>query len=566
MNELISDATKRNWKKLNTDESERLTKRANKRMSLKNIIPGEYYSDINNIEKINVILSETNELSKEEIIFSLAVNLLKGAGIYEKPHVKNVLSEYNIKTNKRLSEISLPGNEDDLLGLIYQHLLTEGEKNIGGSYYTPFGVVKKMTEDFDFSNGETFFDPCCGSGAFLLSVGALPNCLYAMDKDPVAVMIAKVNLLIKFRDKEFKPQVFCGDFLEENDWEFGCEAFDYIATNPPWGAISGGKKESFSAFFTESFKRLKKDGIIRFLMPESVLNVKKHKDVREFILNNGGILNINVYERLFSGVLTGYVDIGVKNSSERKKFIYCKKGEEKEVNISAFELTQNKNFVFLGKKDEKIIKKVKSKGRYYLDKSVWALGIVTGDNQKRLKKEPKKGLEEIYTGKEVIKYLLKPAKNYISYEPEKFQQSARKEYYRAEEKLIYKFISDKPVFAYDNKKRLVLNSANILIPNIPGMSQKTVMAFLNSELFTYLYKNLFGELKILKGNLEQLPFPEITETDNEEISCFIDEILTGNKEADEKIQKKIYKIYGISEDEVEYISNAVTALAKEGHK
>lgn len=39
------------------------------------------------------------------------------------------------------------------------------------------------------------------------------------------------------------------------------------------------------------------------------------------------------------------------------------------------------------------------------------------------------------------------------------------------------------MFAYDDTSSLFLNSANILIPNIPGMSTKTVLAFLNSSLY-----------------------------------------------------------------------------------
>ena len=64
------------------------------------------------------------------------------------------------------------------------------------------------------------------------------------------------------------------------------------------------------------------------------------------------------------------------------------------------------------------------------------------------------------------------------------------------------------VFAYDNKQRLFLNSANILIPKLEGYTIKEVMAFLNSELFEYIYLKKFNEIKILKGNLMELPFPD----------------------------------------------------------
>ena len=96
-------------------------------------------------------------------------------------------------------------------------------------------------------------------------------------------------------------------------------------------------------------------------------------------------------------------------------------------------------------------------------------------------------MEKIYTGKEIKPYFLEQARHYIFYQRQALQQTAKEEYYRAKEKLVYKFISKKLVFAYDNTGSLFLNSANILIPSIPNMSIKTVMAFLNTPLYQFLY-------------------------------------------------------------------------------
>ena len=134
-----------------------------------------------------------------------------------------------------------------------------------------------------------------------------------------------------------------------------------------------------------------------------------------------------------------------------------------------------------------------------------------------------------------------------------FQQVAQEKYYRANEKLVYKFISKKLVFAYDNTKSLFLNSANILIPNVPNMSIKTVMAYLNSELFQYLYTKLFGEVKILKGNLILLPFPKITEQQNNIITKIVNELLKGKNENNDTLQKIIFYSYGLNQEQMQYI-------------
>ena len=57
MNQVISEATRRNWNRLNTGESSRLTKRANKRLSSKKIVPVEYFANKNNQKTVMEILA-----------------------------------------------------------------------------------------------------------------------------------------------------------------------------------------------------------------------------------------------------------------------------------------------------------------------------------------------------------------------------------------------------------------------------------------------------------------------------------------------------------------------------
>lgn len=207
--------------------------------------------------------------------------------------------------------------------------------------------------------------------------------------------------------------------------------------------------------------------------------------------------------------------------------------------------------------DTEIVNLCKTAGKYNLEGSIWALGVVTGDNKGKLKSSPSPELEAIYTGKEIIPYGLKSPNNYIFYDRKTFQQVAKEEYYRAPEKLVYKFISNKLVFAYDDKQRLFLNSANILIPKIPGMNIKTVMALLNSDLFSFLYQKMFGEVKILKGNLLQLPFPEISTEQDSRISVLVDSIISGCADDVELLQSEIYLLFNLSNEQIKHIRSVL---------
>ena len=77
------------------------------------------------------------------------------------------------------------------------------------------------------------------------------------------------------------------------------------------------------------------------------------------------------------------------------------------------------------------------------------------------------------------------------------------------------------------------------------MSVKTVMAFLNSELFSFYYTRRFGDIKILKGNLCCLPFPKITPEQDRELSAMVDKIIAGKHEAIQTIDNYINNLYGI---------------------
>ena len=569
MRHFISDTTKRNWDKLRPSKEEKLTTRANKLLSKKRILPIEYFSNRNNVAAVMQILDLANHWSCGDILYSLAVNLLSKAGILYKSHVRRVLGEYDWCIIPELQSRELPGDERDFLGLIYQCLLLEGKKNATGSYYTPQAITESMTKGLIFSQGQTFLDPCCGSGAFLLSLtGASPEQIYGMDNDPIAVMLAKFNLLLNYPDKIFTPQIYYGDFLQQADGLMRRKVqdkFSYIVTNPPWGAVTGDhelskiitSRESFSYFWVKAYDLLKKNGVIRFLFPESVLNVKCHKDIRAFLLNHGRLNRITVYSDSFAGVVTKYVDIELIRTKADQYMTVVEAGATNRVAVKTFYETENLVFHLMTPCDAEIIHTVKSNGCYRLDQSLWALGIVTGDNKKKLIDTCKEGYEPIFTGKEILPYVLKPARKYLLYDRKQLQQVAKEEYYRAPEKLVYKFISKKPVFAYDNTQSLFLNSANILIPKIPNMSIKTVMAYLNSDLFHYIYLQMFGEIKILKGNLMELPFPQISKEQDVMLAGLVDKIIDGDSKSIPLLQEEIYASFHLHEKQIERIREVI---------
>lgn len=582
---IISRATKQNWRRLgvlqntncnsteklkNSTQSPKLVSRANKKLSQKNIIPVEYFCCVKNIAKIQTLIDLiiAKHYNIADCLYSFALNLLAKKQILHRKHTQTALKDFEFRVHKDLLELDLPQNESDILGIIYQCFLREGEKNKAGAYYTPQNITQKMTQNLAFDKKQTFLDPCCGSGAFLLALkNAEPSQIYGIDSDPLAVFIAKINLLLKFSEFEFMPQIYLANFLRNELFNTINQnlpnKFDYIITNPPWGVVreKNVSSERFSLFFMKSYEKLKENGLLQFLLPNAILNVKAHKQIRKFMLENGTLKSIYFYNANFNAVTTKFVDITqIKTStkSDCSVAIY-KENEQYKVPKSSFYYTKNLVFNALKMQDIQIIKSVKEKAEFSLDKSTFALGIVTGDNKNKLTKTAQKDYEKIYTGKEIMPYTLKEASHFIFYDKSVLQQVASDAIYRAKEKLVYKFISKRLIFAYDDSGSLFLNSANILIPNIPNMSIKTALAFLNSKLYQYLYFTLFQEIKILRGNLEELPFLNLNKSQDVHFSRLIDEILNGNENAKNAIDDEIYKLFKLNTAQQKHIEKALNA-------
>lgn len=496
---------------------------------------------------------------KEQILFSIGCQLLNGN---KNPAAKKFIAEYNYKI---INIKNIPKNESDLLGSAYQFLNSKKENLEKGTFYTGSDIAMDFVNDLDFSSGQIIFDPACGSGAFLFNSNASAEQIAGIDIDPVAIMIAKFNYFIKFPNAK-SPNLFCDDFF---DWfsKNNQLKFDYIISNPPYGAnldlskiptefVSSG--ESFSYFIEFGYKLLKKGGVFRFLLPEAILNVKRHTDIRDFILEQTNLKKIKRYSKKFSGVMSDVYLIELNNANSQE--VVFINGTMTVIPKNMYKNFKNHIFVHLSEQDIAIIEKVEKLKKHDLSNSIFGLGVVTGDNKTKMFNKKIFGSEHIYTGKEIEKYKLLPPKNYLIFDRNKLQQVAPDEIYRSPQKLVYKTINKYLKVAIDTTKSLTSNSANIIIPKISDMDIYTIMALLNSNLYSYLHLKLFGGVnKIAKENLMALPLPGISTKENVAIKRLTKNVM--QKGNDDYLQKYINeKIFKLSDSEIKYINNSLNIV------
>lgn len=614
----VSEATVRNWIKsgllkskltnrhvklvkesIANGDIERLNKRANKTKSTKSFVPDEYSNDngINSIIRQIIDVSNLYFKSIEEIIYNIALSHIDekeitedGTYIINRDSLKQVFDDFSnnlYRQNLRyISDISIlvqklkQSESLDVLGLIYQSLQLEGDKSQKGSYYTPSSIIEELVSDLG-DNVKTFMDPCCGTGAFILSAikkkKIKPQNVYGADLDKTAVFLARINILEFYKDYEKVPNVYHLDSLnqlatEDSDTSFLRGKIDAIATNPPWGASKNASpsekyakilesKEVFSMFILKSLELLSVDGELNFLLPESILNIRTHQKIRQTLCSNTSIISVKEFGKAFTGVYTRVISIHVKNRKNPKDNIVNIQTKDKSLKINQDRFLKAKHNVFNIKIDnysEKLITKIYSVPHKTLkNHAEWALGIVTGDNKRHLKSTNDGSLEPIYKGSDVNYYYLKNPESFINYDRQSLHQVSKDEYYRVKEKLVYKFISNRLVFAYDVQKYLTLNSANILIPNFPDLQIKTVLAFLNSSVFQFLHKMQFSTHKVLKGNLEALPFPIISNKIQDVIINNVNKAIERDKEAVLIIDNMIFDDFGLNADEIEHIKSCI---------
>ena len=630
-------------KKIASGEISRLSSRANKKKSDTQFLPFESIMNKKDISKIVKIIDEVKkfDLNIEETLFVLAINLLMKQDIISKnvikdsfyfnndnfrDEIRNWISVLNPDSifKELVYDIDMGEFSEDILGVFYQYFLTEGDKNKKGSYFTPAKIVKELVENTldripsNNINSLKILDPCCGTGKFLLGISDYfiekwnttshntvnihsfdPKIIWGFDNDKIAVRIARINLMLKFKGIiDFSPNIFHMDYLIDKFNFTRRVRFDAIMTNPPWGVKYSSEdkillsekfpelksKESFSLFIVKSLQMLKSDGFLSFLLPESLLNIKVHRDIRKYILGNSNLLSITKYGKLFRGVFTDVISLELRklDATTDKDFNKVNRNEidltESKFDLKKSEINQNrfisnKDFIFdtdLTDIDEIIIAKIFSQRHKTLEnKAKWALGIVTGDNKRyisirKVDKFDNRSSKRVVTGKEIRKFFIydnSPSFLNID-EIDNFQQVAPLDIYETKEKLLYKFISNKLTFAYDNRSLLTLNSANILIPKIPKVSIKVILALLNSSLYQYIFKKKFNSLKVLKGNLEKLPIPIWSKEKQQKIKNLVDILIQKGifeeyrNEIYKELDNLIFKFFKLTKKDIDIVKNS----------
>jgi len=169
------------------------------------------------------------------------------------------------------------------LSQVYEGLLARmGEKSSdGGQFFTPREIVRVIVRVIDPRPGEYIYDPCCGTGGFLVqayehmqehhSTGRVQKSvnLYGREKENLVYPLALANLVLHGIDE---PHIWHGNTLTGDEIYGGLfqgvpNQFDVVLTNPPFGGKESKKAQDRFAFKSGSTQLLFLQHIIESLKP-----------------------------------------------------------------------------------------------------------------------------------------------------------------------------------------------------------------------------------------------------------------------------------------------------------
>ena len=403
----------------------------------------------------------------------------------------------------------------------------------------------------------------------------------------------------------FPWKLYFSEVFQEKD------GFDVMIANPPYETsrskgiseytkrflrkyyeTAEDKYDYYTFFIEKASKLIKKLGYVCFITPSTYLLKPLSKKIRKYILSNFSISRIVefkgfVFEAvvptaiiLFQNfipnsnhkIINNYDINNIKDfldgnfSKNSIKQILFNKEPDYYINIytdeffiSFFErLINQPDIIRLGKLAE-----------------IYN-GIQTGNDKKFVCFEKdSKDWYKILTGSDIQKYYKRWGGKYVYYKPELLHSNTRRDIFKTKEKIIIRQTSDRIIGTYDEEGYFTLASTFIIKQFIKKIDYKNLLAILNSNLFLYFYRNINNEEgrvlpQIKKKHIFNLPIK--LNFNKNLLIRLVDKILTITKsddyfqnqskqdkvkELEKQIDQLVYKLYGLTEEEIKIVENHI---------
>ena len=430
-------------------------------------------------------------------------------------------------------------------------------------------------------------------------------------------------------EKKVKPFSWEKGFAEV----FKHGGFDAVIGNPPYVTI-GGKEDTlffkdeveyllskylsnqykpnlYAFFYEKGLNILKKDGLVSFIVPRTIIDNIYYKTLREHFRNKSLIIKLlKLNYEVFGDATTGGTSICVfQKSAKKNSAIKCFDINSKDefsskkpliINQEEILIGDNKSFSFSNPTHQLLINKIlKENPKLEFFCSV-NNGVNTGNaaNVLLYEKAFNNKYRKILEGKNINRYTTNWKGLWINYDTtlksrikledlktkqNKIDFALRDSRIFDSEKIIIRQTADRIIGQIDNDKYISRHSTHCILNDYEPINLKFLLAILNSKLIDFCYTQLipekgkvFAEVKAI--NVKQLPIKKIDEKNKSEKSLhneivnLVETMLQLQQQkqtstlpnqlqqveqriayTDEKINEKVYSLYGLTEEEVRLV-------------
>jgi len=394
--------------------------------------------------------------------------------------------------------------------------------------------------------------------------------------------------------------------------------FDAVIGNPPYiqlsmadyfdGNVSDylsrahsssmGRLNTFGLFIEKALSELLgKSGLLSFIVPNTMLTQEYYQALRREMLKFR-IDSLTTFRfPVFAGAVVETVVFVVQNASANHNKIQIVEYDNRSMSFQHHEIEQDTYLhshrtAFLVRADAGTLQ-LKAK----LERSGSLLKVVANINQAiALKYDRSQSLfrqrkaanyKPVLDGRNIQRYALEWGGYYLAYDVEKIHSCKRTDIFEADEKIFFRRVGDRLIATYDDAQFYALNTLVVitLYPTV-NVALKYILGLLNSRLMNYYYitflkstKKIFSEIQARQ--LAQLPIRPIDFSDpadrdrHDKMAALVTRMLelhtqhrTAASEStrtrlereihitDEKIDARVYELYGLSEQEIGIVEGA----------
>ncbi|WP_083931542.1 N-6 DNA methylase [Methyloferula stellata] len=258
-----------------------------------------------------------------------------------------------------LQKIDLVSSPSHTFGDAFQALMGPRLRGDKGQFFTPRSVVRSMVDILAPEAGSRVIDPACGTGGFLSAVldnwkrNGSSGTVIGIDKDHDLSLLA--SALSTIHDQSGDVRVHNANSLSFDQISaknVSLESFDYVLTNPPFGAKIGvTDKATLEQFALGHVWDHTADGwqqasVVRASQDPQVLFI----ELCIRLLKKGGRMAIVLPEGIFGNAGAGYIWDYIRANGQIEGLIDCPRttfqpGTDTKTNILLFKRTpvQQKN-------------------------------------------------------------------------------------------------------------------------------------------------------------------------------------------------------------------------------